>query len=159
MKTRMFCFMLVGICLMGCANHQQQAQDFPTKSDFPPDFQTAIAINQSGSDRNWPERVVYFQNGTVVHESLYMQDPHEYYGSNDGQFKTGNMDDAWVTLASPGIFAWNFMKLPMTMIKTPPFQEQTSRSIYPVQQPVHALPTQTSRQISDEQIRDYFENQ
>jgi hypothetical protein len=154
MKTWMFSIMLASISFTGCTSQQQHTQDIPAEPDPLAEHDVAF----TGPVRDWPQRVAHFRNGALEHESLYMQDPYEYYGGNDGQFKTGSRDDAWVTLASPGIFAWNFVTLPAAMIKAPPFRSQFSRSIYPVQQPVHALPTQTSREITDEQIQDYFEN-
>ena len=154
MKTWMFSIMFASISFIGCTSQQQLTPEIPAE----PDLLAEHKIEFTDPVRDWPQRVAHFRNGAMEHESLYMQDPYEYYGGNDGQFKTGSLDDVWVTLASPSIFAWNFVTLPAAMIKPPPFQPQVSRSIYPLQQPVHALPTQASREITDEQIQNYFEN-
>ena len=94
--------------------------------------------------RPWPGRVLYYENTDVSHLALYMQDPFEYWGSNDGVYRTWCLDDAIVGLASPAIFVGNLITLPVTAAMAPPWQSQGSRSFYPPQEPEFHLPGRPS---------------
>ena len=102
--------------------------------------------------RNWPGQIAYYQNVEVKHLALYMQDPFERIGSNDGKFKIWDLDDLVVTFASPLIYVANIVTLPVAMASSPPWQYQTSRSIYPVESPKYALPGISSEMIRDKDV-------
>ena len=66
-----------------------------------------LAVDVEG--RGWAEGVVYYENGGLGHQSLYLVDPYERKGSNDGVFATWGKDDAAAAAAGPALFLVNVL--------------------------------------------------
>ena len=93
--------------------------------------------------RGWPEKVVYFQNGTVEHLALYLEGYFEQRGSRDDEFGTWHMDDVISLGTGPPVFLANIITLPVAAMVKQPWQKQHSSSIYTTELPAYELPGQT----------------
>ena len=112
-----------------------------------PDRSSEFAVEVE--DRGWADRVVYYQKGGLAHHSLYLEDPYEGKGSNDGVFETWGKDDAAAATAGPVWFLVNVLFLPVELLKRLPWQEQESRSILAVEGPVYEFGSLPSGDIRD----------
>ena len=128
----------VALLLLACGCASQQV---------PPAEQAAAQLTTTSPDypfarRDWPETFAYYPDASVTHETVYFQDPFEVAGGNDGQFRTWRLADAVALLASPPLFVANTAALPVAMAISPPWAQHCSHSIYEIQPPVYAFPTE-----------------
>jgi hypothetical protein len=135
----------------GC-NRQNRITDSECNNEIPEPEHVVVceptAPSLSIPHRPWQERTVAYKNVGLKHPMLYLKGPYEKRGSNDGYFKTWDCDSAISFGVSPAIFVGNVIAWPIHLVQTPPWKKQTSRSGYPVQQPVSALPAEPSRAAS-----------
>lgn len=145
-------FILTLLFLFTGCNRQKQMTDSECNNEFPnPELVVVDEPTEpslSIPHRGWQERTAYYENVDVKHPALYLESPYEKKGSNDGYFKTWDRDSAISLVASPVIFVGNVIVWPVHLVLSPPWKMQTSRSVYPVQQPVSALPAEPSRAAS-----------
>ena len=83
-------------------------------------------------NRNWSQQVVYYQPVALEHKALYLAGPFEQSGG-DGIFDKTTNEDLLATFACPAMFLGNVVAMPAAMILTSPFQNQQSRSIFPIE--------------------------
>ncbi len=115
----------MAVSLMFCGCHQ-----YPNVflDDLPPSsaVTTASARQAAAADRATEPRVREFepmrvepQAGTVVHQPLWMEDPTEMSGSEDGQF-AATAEDLICLPYSVGRFFVNALLMPISMAVDPP---------------------------------------
>ena len=155
--------LLAVVILAGCGQGQQKDEldqfiDELRKSD--PEAVKTLEKNKQAmspdmrlpADRGWGEMIRFYTNVAVEHEALYLEEPLEKQGSNDGYFRTWDGDSALSLAASPAIFVGNVILLPAAMIAAPPWERQISRGDFPVVEPTFALPGEPSGMTRKEEI-------
>ena len=155
--------LLAAVILAGCGQGQQKDEldqfiDELRKSD--PEAVKTLEKNKQAmspkaplpAGRGWGEMIRSYTNVAVEHEALYLEEPFEKQGSNDGYFRTWDGDSVLSLAASPAIFVGHVILLPAAMIAAPPWEAQTSRSIFPVVEPVYKLPGEASGMTRKEEI-------
>ena len=148
MKTKIFLIVIAMLFVVAGCNRPNQATDSECNSEIaepePVVVDEPTEPSLSIPHRGWQERTAYYENVGLKHPTLYLEGPYEKHGSNDGYFKTWDGDSAISFVVSPVIFVGNVIVWPVHMVLTPPCQMQISRSGYPVQEPVHAIPAEPS---------------
>ena len=111
------------------------------------DLSSEMDVEVAG--RGWGEQVAYYQNGGLVHSTLYLEDLYEGQGSHDGVFATWGRDDAEAAVVGPFRFLVNVLLLPVELLKRHPWLKQESRSIMAVEGPVYEFGGLPSGKIRD----------
>ncbi|MBN1845642.1 MAG: hypothetical protein JW810_08170 [Sedimentisphaerales bacterium] len=154
MKTTILTTVFALLALLAGCNRQNQAT-VPAAGDEGAALESVTVLESAEpsagvAPRDWPERTVSYAPVGLKHPALYLEGPYEKKGSNDGYFKTWDRDSAISLAASPVIFVGKVIAWPVRLVQTPPWKMQVSRSGYPVQQPVSALPAEPSRSACQE---------
>ena len=100
--------------------------------------------------RGWDESSASYHSGDVEHLALYLQDPFERRGSNDGYFQTWCLDDVVAAFNGPTIFFGQTVGLPVAAVVAPPWQEACSDGNVAGTEPVYVLPAIGSGVTSNE---------
>ena len=128
----------------GCVSNNQPAPqpDATTREATLRQMEAELGIIEPQSNtqaRPWPERIAYYDNVSVEHEAFYLEGPYEQNGGQGDSFHTWSIEDAAASLISPAAFLANIVAMPVDACINPPWQNQFSRSIYPIQTPVYEL--------------------
>ena len=102
------------------------------------------------AERGWGESRASYHSGEVEHLALYLEDPFEEGGSNDGYFQTWSLDDALAAVSGPGFFFGQTVCLGVAAVVAPPWQEVGSDGHMVVTEPAYALPATGSGVTSNE---------
>ncbi len=131
---------VIGLLITGCQSRPSASQSAEPACSTITQWQTA------NPSRGWTENTAWYQNASVRHRSLYMQDYFESHGGCDGHFQIYRKEDVISLPASPALFVANIIKLPVDLVQSPPWQKQVSRSIYPLQQSTYNIPYELASQ-------------
>ena len=103
--------------------------------------------------RGWPERSVGYHSGEVEHLALYLQDPFERWGSDDGRFQTWCFDDALAAAGGPAMFVGRTAAIGIEAAVSPPWQVVADHGTVPPTEPAHALPAEGSAMTRKEKCQ------
>jgi len=141
-KTQLFdtgLLLLISI-FAGCASNNQPASptDPASREATLKQMEAELGITEPQTKtqaRPWPEQIAYYDNVAVEHEAFYLEGPFEKCGGQGDAFCTWSAEDAAASLISPAAFLANTAALPIFALIDPPWQNQHSRSIFPIQEP------------------------
>jgi len=94
----------------------------------------------AAAGRGWPPAQALYPSVELTHPTVYMSDPFERHGSDDGRFRTWCLDDVVSLAVSPAAFLGKIIALPVTAVSRPPWQMHHDRSTFAVEPAAFELP-------------------
>lgn len=117
-----------------------------SSSPVPPSSETTCSTiagwQTAHPSRGWNEKTVSYENISVPHRSLYLQDCFESGSTCRSPAQIYRQDDILSLAGSPFMFLGNIIKLPVDLVHNPPCRQQASRGNFPLLTSTYNIPNQ-----------------